>query len=37
MLALLTAFSPGGELTLQNERELRRPKGSGKLIGDPLW
>ncbi len=26
-----------GELILQNERELRCPEGSGKLIGDSLW
>ncbi len=26
-----------GELTPQSERELRRPEGSGMLIGDPLW
>ncbi len=25
-----------GELILQNEKELRRSGGSGKLIGDPL-
>ncbi len=34
MLALPTASRRSGELILHNERKLRRPEGSGVLIGD---